>query len=130
MPTPETNEPKKPPVVPASELTNPRGTVLHTENPHISYWLLIALGVVLLVILVAIIVWVRTNTTTPVIEPTITRPTVEENDEPESTTAEAVTETLQAMSPSTELSSIEADLDATVILDLDSSFADIDALVQ
>lgn len=122
--------PKKPPVVPASELTNPRGSVLHTDTPHISRWLLGALIVVLLVILIGIIVWMRTIQTIPIAEPSITRPTAAENNEPESTSAEAITETLQVMSPSTELSSIEADLNATLIDDLDGSFADIDALVE
>lgn len=129
MPNTPTPNPKAPPVVPEDQLTKPRGQVLAAETPRVSWWLLAALIIILLVIFAALIAWIRIPTPPTPLTPSATRPTIEENNEPESTTAEAVTETLQALSPSHELSSIEADLAATVILDLDGSFADINALV-
>ena len=57
--------------------------------------------------------------------PEYTRPTPEENNEPESTTAEAQTETMQAVSTSDELGAIEGDLEGT---NLDALDAEIEAI--
>ena len=59
--------------------------------------------------------------------PTIERPTAAENNEPESTTAEARTEVLNIVSTSDELSAIEADIEATVINDIGADLATIEA---
>jgi hypothetical protein len=56
-----------------------------------------------------------------------TRPTAEQNNEPESTTVEARTETLQAVSTSDEVDAISADLDATLFPDMSADFAAIEA---
>lgn len=59
--------------------------------------------------------------------PTIQRPTAAENNEPESTTAEARTEVLNVVSTSDELSAIEADLEATMMGDIESDISAIEA---
>lgn len=56
-----------------------------------------------------------------------TRPTDEENNEPESTTAEAEVETMSALSTSDEFSALEADLASTDIDNLDAEKTAIEA---
>lgn len=90
--------------------------------------LLIGLTVLLVLILGGMYYWFSTlsEQATAVPEPTpAERPTPEENNEPESTTAEAEVETMQALSPSDEISAIEADLEATNLETLD---AELDAI--
>lgn len=58
------------------------------------------------------------------------RPTAAENNEPESTTAEAETESLNALSSSDELSAIEADLKSTNLDSLTSDLNQIDAVLD
>lgn len=99
--------------------------------PYIIVGLLV---LVLIAILVGLYLW-ATSLTAPASTPAVTtRPTVEENNEPESTTAEARTETIQAVSSSNELDAIEADLDATLFTDLESDFnsieGELDAMEQ
>jgi len=89
--------------------------------------LLIVLCVLLIAVLVGLFLWGRSLNQTPVATNEITRPTAAENNEPESTTAEAATDTLGILSISTELSTIEADLEATIIDDPEDVFADIEA---
>lgn len=55
------------------------------------------------------------------------RPTAEENNEPESTTAEAAVETQGALSTSDEIAAIEADIAATDLDSLDAELTAIDA---
>ena len=59
--------------------------------------------------------------------PVIERPTAEENNEPESATAEAAVETQQALSTSDEIAAIEADIEATDLDALDAELNAIDA---
>ena len=61
------------------------------------------------------------------IAPAVERPTAEENNEPESTTAEAAVETQAALSTSDEISAIEADIEATDLDTLDAELTAIDA---
>lgn len=69
------------------------------------------------------------NSRPPVeVSPIVVRPTPEENNEPESTTAEAEVETLEAMSSSNEIADIKADLDAIDIEALDKELVTIDAI--
>ncbi|MBP6924117.1 MAG: hypothetical protein KBC62_02490 [Candidatus Pacebacteria bacterium] len=60
-----------------------------------------------------------------VISPTSLRPTAEENNEPESTTAEARTEAYGVVSTSDEIPAIEADVEGT---NLDSLDGELDAI--
>ena len=59
--------------------------------------------------------------------PVATRPTAEQNNEPESTTAEARTQTTDVVSTSDELTSIRADIDSTHLEDLDSEIPAIES---
>lgn len=119
---------KEPPHIPKEALKFPT-TAVHKEHPRTFTWVLFALVFVLAAILIALLVWLFVLRQTPevaVITPT--RPTAEENNEPESTTAEAAVTTQQALSPSTDVAAIETDLEGTTIPDLDPLFADIEAM--
>ncbi len=88
---------------------------LLTEKPSYFGIILSILIIVLMCILGGLYAWseqLKKNTT---IESTSTRPTLEQNNEPESTTAEARVETLSAMSTSDEIDAIEADLQSTLM---------------
>jgi len=60
----------------------------------------------------------------------IERPSREENNEPESTTAEAQVDTMQAVSTSDEITAIEADVEATNLESLDAELNAIDAELE
>lgn len=62
--------------------------------------------------------------------PAAERPTAEENNEPESTTAEAAVETQTALSTSDEIAAIEADIAATDLESLDAELNAIDAELE
>ena len=85
--------------------------------------------IVLMFVLGGLYLWgetKQTNTGEP--EPTkSTRPTAVENNEPESTNAEADVETLGAMSTSDELSAIEADLGSTILTDPEVDLTSVEA---
>lgn len=59
--------------------------------------------------------------------PEVTRPTAVQNNEPESTNAEADVETLQAMSTGDDIDLIQADLESTQIQDLGTDLQTIDS---
>ena len=122
---------EKLPDVPKYKLKLPVDTVLETEETTRQFSAVpILLGVVAL--LVAILAgryfWFVFEPNTPAeIENSSQRPTAEENDEPESTTAEARTDTLEAMSESINLDVIESDLSGTFIDPLDLQIGAIEA---
>lgn len=62
-----------------------------------------------------------------VITPSVLRPTAEQNNEPESTTAEARTEAYGVVSTSDEIPAIEADVEGTNLDSLDSELDAIEA---
>jgi len=84
--------------------------------------LLFTLAVLLVVILGGMFYWFNSMTSEaiPIPSPVVERPTPEENNEPESTTAEAQVETMQAVSTSDELSAIESDLEGTMLDEIDA----------
>lgn len=86
------------------------------------------LAVLLILILAGMYYWFSQLTSQiESVEPVAERPTAEENNEPESTTAEAAVETQAALSPSDEISAIEADIAATDLESLDAELNAIDA---
>lgn len=92
--------------------------------------LLLILAILLVSILGGMYYWFSTlSTEIPVTTP-VERPTAEQNNEPESTTAEAQVETMQAVSTSNEIEAIEADLEATDLDSLDSELNAIDAELE
>jgi uncharacterized protein HemX len=88
--------------------------------------ILILLGLLLLAVLIGMVWWYFLLQQAEAPQPH-TRPTAEENNEPESTTAEAQVETMQAVSTSDEMSAIEADLEGTTLDSLDSELNAIDS---
>lgn len=97
-----------------------------TESTVVSSPILIVLTVLLVIILGGMYYWFNAiNSQTPTVTPAAERPTAAENNEPESTTAEAQVETMQALSTSDEINAIEADLEAT---NLDSLTTELDAI--
>ena len=92
---------------------------------------IILIGVILLLIgiLGGLLWWGSTffspiSVATP--EPVATRPTAEQNNEPESTNAEADVQVIRTLSPSNELSAIKADLFATDVDSVDKEMSVID----
>jgi len=86
------------------------------------------LAVLLIFILAGMYYWFSqlTNQIAPT-PPVVERPTAQENNEPESTTAEAAVETQAALSTSDEIAAIEADIAATDLESLDTELTAIDA---
>ncbi len=94
---------------------------------------ILVLGVLLLVILVGLFLWFTNMQKAQVVAPVpapIERPTPEENNEPESTTAEAQTDNLEVVSTSDEISAIEADIEATDLEALDAELEAIEAELE
>ncbi len=97
------------------------------RNTAVNAPLLLILTVLLIVILGGMYYWfskLNMESQAPTPAP-IERPTAEENNEPESTTAEAQTEVIQTTSTSDELDAIISDLEAT---DLDSLESELEAI--
>ncbi|MCA9366387.1 hypothetical protein KC722_02295 [Candidatus Kaiserbacteria bacterium] len=95
--------------------------------------ILIGLVIILIGILGGLIWWGRElllQSTPPAVVPIATRPTAEENNEPESTKAEAEVETLGAMSTSDEIDAIESDLIGTNVDSLDAELPAIEAELE
>jgi len=90
--------------------------------------ILITLIVILIGILVGLFFWGQSlkNQTQQEV-PMATRPTAEENNEPESNNAEADVQTLQTLSTSDELNAIENDIESTNLDSLDAELSDIEA---
>ncbi len=109
------------------ENTDARPTVPEERSSIINGPLLFGLAVLLIAILGGMYYWFSTLTTAPVTTPAIERPTPEENNEPESTTAEAAVDTMLTTSPSDEITAIEADVEATNLDNLDAELNAIDA---
>lgn len=89
------------------------------------------LALLLIFILGGMYYWFSQLTAQTEVNPSPTeRPTAEENNEPESTTAEAAVETQQALSTSDEIAAIEADIQATDLDALDAELTAIDAELE
>jgi hypothetical protein len=82
----------------------------------------------LAIILIGLYLWYHA-TLIPVQEPVAetSRPTAEMNNEPESTTAQAQTQSYTAVSSSDEMDAIEADLESTGFGSLEAEMAQIDS---
>ena len=104
----------------SAQITQPVDTEGITNGP-----ILILLVVLLIAILGGMYRWfVILNNDVPTINAGL-RPTALENDEPESTTAEARVEAMGVVSNSDEIPAIEADIEST---DLDSMESELDAI--
>ncbi len=104
----------------SNQITQPVDTEGIANGP-----ILILLVVLLLAILGGMYRWfVILNHDVPTIDVGL-RPTAEENNEPESTSAEARAEAMGVVSTSDEIPAIEADIEST---DLDSMESELDAI--
>ena len=100
--------------------------VTQEQSSVINGSLLLLLTLLLLAILGGMYYWFGTMTTSNTQNaPVAERPTAEQNQEPESTTARAQADSLLTTSPSDELGAIEADIEAT---DLDSLDLELQAI--
>jgi len=88
------------------------------------------LALLLIIILGGMYYWFSQLTSQLPAAPAVERPTAEENNEPESTTAEAAVETQAALSTSDEIVAIEADIEATNLETLDAELTAIDAELE
>lgn len=103
---------------------------MSTEEGHrISGPILVLLVMTLLMVLGLLYLWFATiqMRMTDDTTMTATRPTAEENNEPESTTAEAQAGSFQVVSNSDEIDAIDADLESTNLDALDAELNAIDA---
>lgn len=103
---------------------------LLSDKPSYFGIMLSILIVVLICILGGLYAWseiLQKNAQLPVAQTVTPRPTAEENNEPESTTAEAHVETLGAMSTSDEIGAIEADIESTTIDEIDADINSVEA---
>ena len=119
------------------ELKMPEDNFIETEpeTNKTSVMSLVLFGIILLLIgILGTLLWWGSTLLTPELDQTnnteALRPTPEENNEPESTTAEARVQALQTVSSSDEISAIEADLMSTTVGDIESELRAIDTLLQ
>jgi len=129
---PDTKTPNTAPDLSHEEMKMPENSAKSIRQPERSQTpvngiIILILALLLIGILGGMYYWFSqlTANTTPV--PTVERPTSEENNEPESTTAEAAVENQAALSTSDEIASIEADVLATDLDSLDAELIAIDA---
>lgn len=84
----------------------------------------------LIILAIGLFFWYRAMTAVPAPLPAPVRPTAEMNNEPESTTAEAQTESFGAMSQSDEIGAIEADLESTNLDSLENELIQIETELE
>lgn len=114
------------------ELKMPEERFGVTESHEKTSYVGIILGVlivVLMLILAGLYMWSQLlqNQSPAVVPQESAQPTAEQNNEPESTNAEADVQVLQTMSTSDEISTIESDLDSTNLDGIDAELTAIDA---
>lgn len=114
------------------ELKMPEERFGVTESHEKTSYVGIILGVlivVLMLILAGLYMWSQLlqNQSPAVVPQESAQPTAEQNNEPESTNAEANVQVLQTMSTSDEISTIESDLDSTNLDGIDAELTAIDA---
>ena len=130
------NETPQVPDFSGEEMKMPENSTVTIEEPEeksaIRGYTILILGVLLLAILVGLFLWFASLNNEPA-EPLpapVERPTPEENNEPESTTAEAQTDNLEVVSTSDEIAAIEADIEATDLEALDAELEAIEAELE
>ncbi len=118
-------EAMKVPTAPASLSSNSTSLRGH------GFGLIIALlCLVLALLLGGLYLWYKATLDRPIVVSDPVRPTAEENNEPESTTAEAQMEAFEAVSSSNELPAIKADVESTSLDSLSTEINAIDAEIE
>lgn len=110
----------------------PEGTgAVAAKEKSVPMAVILLLFVALLALLVGLYVWYTAMLAQPIVvsDPSL-RPTAEENNEPESTTAEAQADSLTVVSSSNELDAIEADIKSTDLSTLESELTAIDGEIN
>jgi hypothetical protein len=103
------------------------------EPPSVAGIVLSILIVILILILGGLYMWgaeIQRALNTPEALPTNSRPTPAQNNEPESTNAEAAVESLNAMSTSNEIAPMQADLESTLIESGETNLNAIDDVLK
>jgi len=129
---PDTKNPNTAPDLSHEEMKMPENSTKSIRPPErpqtpVNGIIIFILALLLIGILGGMYYWFSQLTANTAPVPTVERPTSEENNEPESTTAEAAVETQAALSTSDEIASIEADVLATDLDSLDAELIAIDA---
>ena len=105
-------------------------TTIHEPQHHKGLVIIILVGALLL-LLVGLFLWYKASQLPQAApQPAPLRPTADMNNEPESTTAEAQTESFGAMSTSDEIDAIEADLESTNLDSLESELIQIETELE
>jgi hypothetical protein len=117
------------------EMKMPENAVIQTQaqtesSSVVNGPLLVTLAALLVLILGGMYYWFASLSTPTPVAPVAERPTAAQNNEPESTTAEAQTQATQVVSTSDELSAIGADLEATNLESMDAELEAIDAEIE
>jgi len=119
------------PVIADSEMKVPEEAMRmsHTGGDQSALPIVLGVIIVLLVLILAgLYLWGTTLEGTPMPATSDSlRPTAEENNEPESTTADAQVQALETVSTSNSLDAIEADVDSTALDAIDAELGAIDA---
>ncbi len=118
------------PVISDDELKLPEEAMHATHAGHEQSALPVILGVIivlLVLVLGGLYLWGTTLGPAPLPADESLRPTAEENNEPESNTADAQVQALETVSTSNSLEAIEADVEATNLDAIDSELGAIDA---
>jgi hypothetical protein len=93
--------------------------------------IIVMLFLILVAILGGLYYWYTIVMSTPVVQPiTDIRPTTEQNQEPETTTANAQTQAMDVVSTSDELSAIEADVASTDLTSIETDLNTMDTNVD
>lgn len=125
-----TNTPNQTPQFEGEEMKMPESAGIkntQTRKGGVSGPVILVLGLLLLAILIGLFMWFTEMLKQTEVQTPVERPTDEENNEPESTTAEAQTDTLETVSTSDEIAAIEADIEATQLEALDAELNAIEA---
>lgn len=132
MTTPDTHEVQEPNLE-GVEMKLPENiaqTADGNEKKSVGGLIIALLFLILLLLLGGLYYWATFMNQPVVSDPAPTRPTAEQNQEPESDTARARTENLDVISTSNELDAIEADVESTNLDDLDAELSAIEAELE
>jgi flagellar basal body-associated protein FliL len=124
------------PTVSDSEMKMPEehfGTTANADKNTTHLGIILGILIVLLVLILGgLYLWGTTlqNVSEVQVAPDVERPSAEENNEPESTTADAQVQALETVSTSNEIDAIEADIESTNLDELDAELEAIDAEME
>lgn len=127
------NQNPQEPVISDVEMKMPEesfGTPVEHSDKTTHLGIILGILIVLLVLILGgLYLWGATlqNSPAPVQTTPVVRPTPEENNEPESTTADAQVQALETVSTSNEIEAIQADIESTNLDELDAELDAIDA---